>query len=599
MQRCFIHSFLSFLFLAFCLEGAAQTSRLLWYKGKKLSDTSLQMASGQRVIYSPTRGTVRVTGNNAGGMAATIAGRLKAREQFKKQVIKVITQGPGGSKIIDLASQAEAAIDAVDKKMEEKTAGVHEIIIEGRMIPDSVNDFFYAVVNYVVDLKNAEKVKPEPPPATSFDYCFPCDKDRQDKYAEDTTAYRVRFYSDHGNMISKALKVIRYFEIARIKGTSFNPDDAARMVPKMEEDIEYMMNDMALKVMRAWEMYKNNAPQLPLLIEMVMNTQRQFDLLAMNVPEGYPDLNEIGQQMLEGISKYYDEALKKRDYPVLLNISWYVGMLRQATLLFGEMDFPQKLSKFLEGNRFEMIVDTKAELGKDGQTIHAKMKGSNFYRAVPDKECKLRWHLYEPSDRMMQFNLEKAEMNMGVPASYTGTKHWETPPADIQLGFCEKPERDTLLMQNFHAKGAESWIVQGQTIPGGFITGVLMNCFMDEKRMREMAADKQLQEKLQKEMMAEYQKAIAGNEQLMAKDPATMTKEEREKLQKVVAATQNIQAKLTTAAAAYNVLFKESLQNNLKTVFEKEIDGRALFPRNTAIQLAKFKIQLIHVEGSD
>ena len=114
-----------------------------------------------------------------------------------------------------------------------------------------------------------------------------------------------------------------------------------------------------------------------------------------------------------------------------------------------------------------------------------------------------------------------------------------------------------------------------------------------------MAGNKQLEEKLQKEMMAEYQKAIAGNEQLMGKDPATMTKEERERLQKVVAATQNIQTKLTTAAAAFNLLLIEGLQNNLKTVFEKEIDGRVLLPGNTAIQLAKFKVQLVHVEGDD
>ena len=96
--------------------------------------------------------------------------------------------------------------------------------------------------------------------------------------------------------------------------------------------------------------------------------------------------------------------------------------------------------------------------------------------------------------------------------------------------------------------------------------------------------------------MEEYQNAIAGNEHLMAKNPATLTKEEREKLQKIVAATKEIQNKLTMSAVANNIIFNETIKNNLKTVFESELDGRSLFPTNTAIRYAKFKVQLVHVE---
>jgi hypothetical protein len=529
-------------------------------------------------------------------MIPVISNGLKTREQFKKKVIQILTNVPGGKKSVDLALSAEETIDEVDKKMQEKTRGANEWKLETAMIPDSVQDYFDEVVNYVITLKGKEKDEPEAPPSVSFDYCYPCDKERQSAYNRDTAAYRINFFSDHADMISKGFKVIRYFENARLSGIPYNAADAARMVPKMEQDIDYLMNEMAGRVLRAWNMYKKNAPQLPMLIELLLNTTRQFELMAKEIPEGFPDLNTIGQELISGMSKHFDEALKKRDYPVLLNIRWFIGLLRQASLMFGEFEVSENLQKFLKGNRFEMLVNTEAELGKDGQTIAVKLKGSNYYRAVPDKECKLLWHLYQPDEKMMQFTLEKAEMNMGVPANYTGTMQWETPPADIQLGFCERPVRDTLVMQNFMPKGEERWVMQGQTTPGQFVRSVLHSCFMDEKRVRAMAGDKQLQAKLQKEMMDEYNKAIAGNQELMGKDPASMTAEERDRLQKMVAATQKVQTKLTTAAAAYNVLFIESVQNNLKTVFEKEIDGRQLFPRNTSIQHAKFKVQLVHVE---
>jgi hypothetical protein len=206
--------------------------------------------------------------------------------------------------------------------------------------------------------------------------------------------------------------------------------------------------------------------------------------------------------------------------------------------------------------------------------------------------------LFEPNEKMMQFTLEKAEANIGAPASYTGTRQWQTPPAQLSLGFCDDPKRDTLIIQSFAPKGSETWIIQGQTVPGGFIQGIIMNCFMDEKRVRaEAAVAKSKLEKLKKELMDEYNNAIAGNEHLVKKDPATLTKEERDKLAKIVAASKKIENMMVSTAVVNNIFIKESLRNNLKTVFESELDGRELFPKNKSIIYAKFKVKIMHVEG--
>ena len=280
----------------------------------------------------------------------------------------------------------------------------------------------------------------------------------------------------------------------------------------------------------------------------------------------------------------------------MLNVNWYIGLLRTMTLLYGEIPVPEKLFEFMQSNRFELLVDAESVIGGEGKTMTAKMTGKNIFRAIPDKDCKLRWFLSEPDPKLMQFTLEKVELKIGASASYIGTYEWQAPPAEILLGFCDKPARDTVLIQMFQPKGKELWVIDEQTTPGKFVTGIIFNCFMDEKRVKEAAANTAKYQKMQEEMMAEYKNAIEGNEYLLAMDPSKMTKEEREKMQKIVTATKSIQNKLTVSAVANNIIFNEPLKNNLKTVFENEVDGRVLFPSNTKIQYAKFKVEIRHVE---
>lgn len=535
--------------------------------------------------------------------------RLKNKEDFKKQVISAITSRSNGSKFIDLAIDATETIDEVDIVTEGILAS-NELKPQplppdnsptpnSKVIPNYIQNTFDEVVNYVITEKQKEEheILPDPPPDASFDYCFPCDEERKAQYSRDTATYLEKFFGQHGSMISKAIQVKKYFQWRIDKNLPYDKEAAARMIEKMDKDIDFLRNDMLKRVLTAWNLYKNNPTHLSVLNHLVLSIHRHHQLLGIPIPAEFPDLKAIGQQMYQVWTKFYDDAVDRRDYPVMLNINWYLGFLRQTTLLYGELPVPERLFEFMQSNRFELIIDAEGEIGGDGKSMSAKITGTNYYRAAPDKDCKLRWYLYEPDQKFMKFTLEKAEMNMGAPAKYIGTREFQSPPAEILLGFCDKPTRDTFLTQGFHPDGQETWVVGDQTTQGNFVQSIMQSCFMDEKRVREAARDKAKYEKMQKEMMADYQNAIAGNEHLLGKDPATMTKEERDKMQKIVAATNAIQNKLNVSAVMNNVLFIESLKNNLKTVYEGEVDGRTLSPRNTSILYAKFKVQIIHVEG--
>ena len=589
---------LVFFFCLVAIQGSAQ-NKLLWYQGKKLNDTTLQLSNGTRITYSPTYGWIRTNGKS---ISSVIKSRLAKKEQFQKQVIQILTQGAAGRKNIQLANFAASTIDEVDKIVEKKFQGSDELTLESspddhtpnsKAVPVWVQNYFDEVVNYVIADKQKGEQLPDSPPESEFDYCYPCDKDRRAKYDRDTAAYIRKFFDAHAKMIARGFNVIRYFEHRRVKKLPYDSAAGERMSKKMQDDIHYLMNDLAKQIQQAWTLYNKNAKQLPFLVDLVLTAQRQFELFGTSPPAGFPNLNELGTVLITTMTKHLDEAVNRRDYPVLLNIQWLVGFLRQATLLFGEVPLTENLTRFLTGNRFEMIIDAEGEIGKDGNSIMARISGSNFYRAVPDENCKLRWHLYEPDVSQMKFKLEDASIKDG---SYAGTKDWLSQPADVQLGFCEKPVRDTLTVMNFRPDGEEKWIIQGQTVSAPFIMSVFSSSFMDIKRIKAAAADKQLEARLKKEMMEEYQKGVAGKEALLSKDPATLTAEERKQLQQLVASSQNVQSKLMESAAAYNVLIKEEVRNNLKTVFEKIVDGKSLFPENKGIIKANFRVKIVHVE---
>ncbi|MGZ5191871.1 MAG: hypothetical protein ACXWCZ_12745, partial [Flavisolibacter sp.] len=298
--------------------------------------------------------------------------RMKNKQDFKKQVIKAITGRSGGSMYMDLAIDATETIDEVDivvagilasNELKPKTLPPdNSPTPNSRQVPVWVQNFFDEVVNYVLTEKDKELILPDPPPDASYDYCYPCDEERKAKYAKDTSLYFKKFFSNHGIMISKGIQVIGYFQMRIEKKLPYDKEAAVRMTEKMNKDVDFLRNEMVKKVLTVWNLYKNNAQQLAVLNHLVLSLHRQHELLGIPVPKEFPDLNAVGLQMYNTFTKFYDDAVDRRDYPVMLNINWYLGLLRQTTLLYGELPVPERLFEFMESNRFEMIVDAEAEL---------------------------------------------------------------------------------------------------------------------------------------------------------------------------------------------------------------------------------------------
>jgi hypothetical protein len=252
------------------------------------------------------------------------------------------------------------------------------------------------------------------------------------------------------------------------------------------------------------------------------------------------------------------------------------------------------LMEFVNINRFKVSIDVQAGLSKDGATTGVHMMGDNFFRAVPDSNCVLQWTLTEPDVSKMQFDLKTATMHTAdVTPVYSGTKKWKSAPANLRLDFC-KEEKDTAFLFGFSpVDGKEVWTAQGAPIPAQVIPTTLLMCFVDVERAQANASDASLQARMEQEIQEKSEKlkaAIPAN-----KDPSKMTPEELAKFNAAMNEAKDMMGDMQSISP-YSFLFKTRLRNHEKTILDTTLNGKELFPQNTAISEAIFHLQIEHDE---
>jgi hypothetical protein len=215
---------------------------------------------------------------------------------------------------------------------------------------------------------------------------------------------------------------------------------------------------------------------------------------------------------------------------------------------------------------------------------------------MPDPEDtlshKLKWILVGPDNNLnslrMKFDLTEAKAwGKDGEVTYTGTKKWETIPPKLRIDFCNEGN-DTAMVFPFRPDGEEIWMAGGHlAFPKGtqFMQNILMFCFIDKDRVMAEANEKAYNEKLKKmkEEAAEFQKHYAAGQ---APSQSQMNE------------MMNMSKALTSGSLVSELvlwgeyLVKPKPQNKNKQVFKNILDGKYLFPQNTAIEHATFDISM-------
>jgi hypothetical protein len=461
---------------------------------------------------------------------------------------------------------------------------------QSEKIPAEIESAYKAIMKYLAEIKSAAIESPPNPPSIGFDYCYPCDKQRQATYVQDSIKF-MKYIEREQENVAACIHVIHLFDLMHSDDRPYDNKRGEAMVSDMHDGIPVILDRIGKKLTLAWTTYRNDATKIPFLTSQLVSYIRSNQLMGHDPVAGFPEFSDIATQSVTAAKAYLSDALSRNDYKILLNARWIVSIYRMAELLgMGKEKTDKDLMDFININRFKVSVDVTATLTAKGTVRTASMKGNNFFRAVPDSNCVLQWTLTEPDDAEMQFDLRHASLQVpyGIPI-YTGTRKWKSYPAYLKLDFC-KEERDTAVLFQFQpSEGSETWMVRTTTLPAMVITPTLTEGFMDIERMQRTSLNQALQARLQQEVTEKLAKLKAAS----TKDPASMTPEE---LERYNAATVELKAvnQEIQATFALGFLFKGKLKNYQKTIFDETLNGRQLFPQNRAITEAIFHLTIEH-----
>ncbi len=606
-----------FTFLLICtgrLTAEAQgAQKMLWYAGRMVNDTTIVTKKGSTVHFSPRKGNIKVSIPKEKDPFDYYRRELEKTSDAKKSSAGVFTRSKNGRKKVPLMDQANRELDRVQSDAAvhlRNTIEIGEPLSGNRPtyasagasgeVPQEIKNNYAAVMAFVVKKQGEKNFDPPPPPSSEFDYCWECDSSRQKAYREACDQYTKEYIGEHADMIEKAMKVLRYFALKEYYKEPYDKVSAAKMEPDMTKAVTAILDHTKSKLKVLWTKYKEDAHKLQYIVNLVLAICRQDQLMGTEDDTFIP-FGEIATTLISVSEKYYVKAIEEKDYRVMLNIRWYVGLVRQAELLgvAHSEALENGLGALTEVGRFKISIDADGKIGQKNIYQLAHIKGDNEFMAFVDTSCRLKWVLADENSKHMVYDLENAEMIMPDPRPvYVGTKSWKSGPADIKLDFC-KDDRDTAIFHGFVAgNNQELWNMgPAGTMPMQIVAGVLGASLMDVERIKRDAQkykDPAVRAAMQKELMDIHKKHVEPHAALMGKDPSAMTPEEIRKVNELLLASADISA-LTQAPSPFSFLVKGKLQNKNPVVFEHRLDGKKLFPENTAIVYAYFNVKIEHI----
>ena len=600
-----INIFCLILFACCCQNSEAQiidtSFKLLWYKGKKLNDTTVFIPSGQTVSYKPSKGKIEVKTPPKQDILIALTKELKQIDQRKTELARLITGSPKGPLQAGFVYHLNKSIDEVHSRYEKLGENSIELAVEsGRVqssssnkeIPPNILNAYNEVLNFV---KDQSPITESPsPPSIGFDYCYPCDKDRQAAFRRDSVAF-MKWTEQERENLARAMQVIGYFGSRKANRLPYDSSVARTMEEEMFDAFDKIMDRLGKKLLQVWNKLQNDETKLPFITQLMFEFLRAQQLMGLSTTPDFPEALQIAAKAVESGIRFLSKAKSERDYKVLLNIRWIVTLFRTAELLGMESQkFEHTFLDFLKINQFKVYVDARGKISQEGVVMAATMTGENIFGAIPDSNCVLKWTLLSPDEKEMKFHLDEAVMKLpDVTATYTGTRDWKTYPASLQLDFCDEQKDTALLHGFFPLNGKESWIVQGEKVGTQAIHSIYYTCFMDVKRIQAMANDPALQAKMEQQMKEKYEQFVAANQG--AKDPSKMTPQQIEKMNEAMLAARDI-TNIIQSVSTYSFICKERLRNKQKIVYDAQVNGKELVPENTAIEEAILKLRIEHVE---
>jgi hypothetical protein len=478
--------------------AAQATDRLLWYKGKKINDSTLVTPRGMVVQYNKhnkQQNKVKVQPPKKSDPFSKMVDELTRTEAKKEALVNSFDKLKNGFTYYPELKQTLAIYDDLYDRYFDLLRNTIELPVvpeagnqdpvsqpAGKKGPsyqanpeeaDAADPDPYTEAQLQLARKLFSELPPEssfpPPPQQPLGLCMTCDSTLISKQKEKDSIWRDQYDGTE----SKILKILQGVERRKnILGVEGPMSDTAlyfsifrRMVAKNK-----LLNSK----------YGKDLPRVPIVTQTILGFERQRQLLGM-VEEG--EAYVVGElaESLTLYEKYLLEQMEAKNHDFVLNVSGYLGNERQKQLLGGGSEndpgLDEVLTRFMKYNRFELILESefviedRTEDGKNELEFKATgamgTKEKVYGMFIMDKcRYKLVPHNIDYSDVIRENMIIPMQVKSGVKTikddegklesfNYSGPESYALTFPLIKIDFCNA-NNDTAWFYTFQVLDASA-----------------------------------------------------------------------------------------------------------------------------------------------
>lgn len=597
---------LFFLCAVFTVSAQTDTSyQLLWYKGKKIKPNVLLTTKGDTVRFNPSTGTIKVVGKSGTGKKfdQMLVEVNKTNQRIQQQVDR-FSKMPKPV-IPYLAKPVQASFQAVQQQYSKLLSNSivlpdipgtsKQTGVGGAVLETTLEDEFEATIrsfrDYYRDHANDNLQNVPVPPSYDYRYCFTCDEAGNSAFEKAMERFREELTKGDGEMLQKALL------LGRKAFYAFGEGEKLRAVNReMEMMTNYIFGRAEVRVAALIKQYMDDPDKTYAVLQVTLETDRVRQLMG-HEDEYDPIPKDYFERAYFAVKKKFFQAVEERDYSIALNLQ--AILILERTMQLHGIPSDGFLDKMMGFNQFKLYSNITGKAGNEEGYIAGHLRGDNWFAAVPDSSCRLRWVQLGPLVHQSKFNLLSAEFRgaaMDIP--YVGTKTWNSDIPLIRVDFCAT-STDSIVAYPFYPEVDQQELWQFPAPMGVMavsqLRAVLLGSFMDIEQLRRDAQqmkNPEEMEKVKKEMMAQYQQVMKHMNNGKV-SPTNMNLQSLNQHNNIQEFTRRI-TEMVHQKDPGRYVFTPTVHNKDKLIVKERLNGKELFPQNAATEYAWFHLTLEH-----
>ena len=455
-------------------EGEAK-GNLLWYKGKKIGDSIIITTKGTVILYQKRKNRLVVQPSSANDPFRKMVAELSNGEKRKTELINSIAVRKNSFFFYPMISAALEEYEASSKKYGELLKNTVNlpapILPTTSLLPPHPAGYASALllvraIEIPGELKKAhdeimDEMKHYPslqfpaPPQRDYSYCYECDSNVRKKYEAELDAWQLQFNEYERTLVQKAISVERTLALS-----GFESDPGAiSMKADMEKVLEFCMNRTRNKVNDLIRDYGKDFGRLSAVLQQAIGFERQRQLLGVGEESTAGTMDKLAG-LLDQYDDYLDNQMKARNYNVVMNVGFGIGMQRQKQLLgASEANVADYFDKIMAFNRFRLTMDIDGHIrGEDLKADAGAITKGNIYVSLAPVGCHFQFFLtatdYENGE---EENFRLPMKAKGGIKSVKEDEKWISYPYSgptnalglfpvFSIDFCDE-EKDTVYLQ--------------------------------------------------------------------------------------------------------------------------------------------------------